>query len=341
MPSPGIRKGRIPLKNAILTLTAALLILMLTVPALSVRTEEPENLSPDPAVSQDVPLVKSSYFRVLDTATDRVEKISEWDYVWGVVAAEMGYTYSPEALKAQTIAAYTLAVRARGIATTNKETYDLTNDSTKHQAFMTAAAAKSNWGKSFEENQKKIAQAMEEVWGLVLTYEDQPIFAAYHAISGGRTEAAKTVWGGDYPYLQPVESVGDLMAEQYLTTVKYTPEAFVERAKALDLNLKPEDASKFAATPERSESGMVTAYTLGGKTFTGSQMRTAFGLRSANFDLVWQEGELVFTVRGYGHGVGMSQQGAEHMAKQGSTYKEILSWYYKDCKIQEYAKLKK
>ena len=322
-----------------LTLIAVLLLLMLTVPALSIRQKEGESGSPDPAASKDVPIVKSDYFRVLDTATDKVEKIPEWDYIWGVVAAEMGYTYSTEALKAQTVAAYTLAVRARSIAISNKEKYDLTNDYSKHQAYMTAAAAKSKWGDSFAERQKKIEDAVNEVKGLVITYKDEPIFAAYHAISGGKTESAKTVWGGDYPYLQPVESVGDLMAEGYLTTVKYTPEVFAERAKALELSLKPADAAKFVSQPARSDSGTVTSYTLGGKKFTGAQMRTAFGLRSANFDLNFADGELVFTVRGYGHGVGMSQRGAEYMAQQGSTYKEILGWYYKGCEVEEYGEL--
>lgn len=272
-------------------------------------------------------------FLIYDPATEKITNLSERDYILGVVAAEMPATYQPEALKAQAVVAYTYACYKRNSRIKHGGKYDLSADSSTDQGFISQDKLSEKWGENTESYQKKITDAVDEVLGYVLTYEKQPIFAAYHAISGGKTESAKNVWDTDYPYLQPVDSVGDLLCSTYLSEVSLTAEEFAAAAK--ELCTLSGDPSAWVGEITRSNSGTVLSCLLGGTSVTGKQMRTAFSLRSANFDVVYENGSFKFTVRGYGHGVGMSQYGANYMALQGNNFMEILAWYYKDCTLEK------
>ncbi len=255
--------------------------------------------------------------------------LSEEDYILGVVAAEMPALYEPEALKAQAVAAYTYAARARAAA--KDAEYHLTTDSSLHQAYIDKEARSKKWGEKAAEYEKKIAAAVAEVKGETVTYKGELIFAAYHAISSGRTEKAENVWGKEIPYLCGVESVSDLLHENYKSEVKVTLADF---CKKLELTA-PADSSAIKTEIGRSEAGTVLSFKIFGKEFGGSDIRGALSLRSSNFTVEYKEGNFLFTVKGYGHGVGMSQYGANCMAKMGSSYKEILRYYYPGCEIKK------
>jgi stage II sporulation protein D len=158
--------------------------------------------------------------------------------------------------------------------------------------------------------------------------------AAYHAISAGKTETAKNVWGTDYPYLQSENSVADLLCSEFYSEVIVPKDEFLTKLVELGVE-NARESEKIIGENKKSDSGTVLNISLCGKNFTGAQIRKAFNLRSAVFDLILKEDSLVFTVSGYGHGIGMSQFGANYMAQQGSDYKEIITAYYRDIEIIE------
>lgn len=330
------------MKNPYIFIVALLFFSMLLLPLASIPSGDNggKGTQEGPADGQnDVFPEKMAYFEVLNHETGKVEKLSAADYIFGAVAAEISPDSEEEAIKAQAVVCYTFACRKKWQRMQSGQgTYDLTTDSSKDQAYCSRETAREKWGDSYEEWAARLDSAIAAVDGYLITYEGDPILAAYHCISGGKTESAQNVWGQDYPYLQPVESVGDLLSPDYLSEVRVSPDVFKEKAAGLGAVLEGEPAD-WLTEPTRSQSGTVLTYPLGGKELTGSELRTAFGLRSANFDLaVGSDGQMVFTVRGYGHGVGMSQYGANYMAAQGSSYLEILSWYYPGCQLSRAGK---
>lgn len=311
---------------------ACMLLCMLTIPLIStIKPTAQAAQAGANAVTQ--PVSSDETVTMYDTASKKLISLPVEEYLIGVVACEMSASNQPEALKAQAVAAYTLLCKKKQDG--GSSTYsgaDISNNPEQDQGYIDQDARKEKWKDSADENEQKIKQAVQAVSGLQILYDGEPILAAYHAISGGRTEDSENVWGSSYPYLKPVESVGDLLAPDYASTVTYTKQEFIQLAAELPVTLSAD--ANFISTPECTSSGTVQSYQLGGQSFTGQQMRKAFGLRSANFDLSEKDGNLVFTVRGYGHGVGMSQYGANYMAQQGSDFKEILQWYYTGCTIE-------
>ena len=273
---------------------------------------------------------KTKQVRVLDKNSGNVTEIDLDEYLFGVVAAEMPASYNEEALKAQAIASYTyMLFRANE---RSGEKYDVVDDSSTDQAFITRKEAREKWGDSYDKYANKIDAVIKAVSGYVMVDEkDMPILAAYHNISAGRTESAKTVWGSEYSYLQPVDSLGDLTAENYLSEKSFTPE---EIAKRLDLPENDGSPSLWIGEIKTSDSGTVTEISFCEKTFTGGQIRSLLGLRSSVFTVNFDDSSFNFRVQGHGHNVGMSQYGANYLAEQGYTYIEILSWYYTGCKMK-------
>ncbi len=263
--------------------------------------------------------------QVLRTHTGKVEEYPLEEYLFGVVAAEMPMSYEDEALKAQCVAAHTLYEYKK-----NQGETPISDDSATHQAFITKEVARAKWGEQAEEYQKRLEGLVSQVAGELVLYENAPALTVYHALSAGRTESAKTVWGQEIPYLTSVESVGDVLAGGYISQKSLSKTEFLQGLSLTDGVQGEQPLGEIT----RSESGTVTKAELFGKEFTGSEIRSAFSLRSANFDVEMGEERVTFTVRGYGHGVGMSQFGANTMASQGSNYKEILAWYYKGCRVE-------
>ncbi len=283
-------------------------------------------------------------FKILNLTTGEVETVSRRDYIIGAVTAEMPASFSVEALKAQAVAAHTYALRRRlNQQVEQDETLkgaDFSADPSKLLGYMTEESARERFGETFDVYWGKITEACDEVLEKVLVYDSQPIVAAYHSMSAGKTEDATTVWKDGAPYLVPVESFGDTLAKNYEVETELAADE-VQRLlteKYVDIKL-PTDKTKWFAVKDHTESGTVTELTAGDVTMTGQDARALFTLRSANFTVSYANKAFTFTTLGYGHGVGMSQYGADYMARQGSTYEEILAHYYPGTALMDEGEL--
>ncbi len=267
--------------------------------------------------------------RVLMHESGEIKEMPFEDYLFSVVAAEMPALYETEALKAQTVAAYTYALYK---AEHSDNDYDITDDSKTDQAFITVSEAESRWGENFSVYEEKIRSAVKSVLGEKITYDKKVILAAYHAISSGTTEDAADFWGNNYNYLKSVESEGDRLSPNYLTTAEFSESELAEKLK--DSVTLSGDAAGWFSEVSRTAAGGVREITVGGKKLSGGEVRKALALRSPCFEVSYKDGRFTFTVRGYGHGMGMSQYGANYLSQQGKTYKEILLHYYTGCNIE-------
>lgn len=295
-----------------------------------------------PTITADTPREEIT-FKLLHHDTGEVEEIADLDYIKGVVAAEMPISFEPEALKAQAVAAHTYALRRYYQQLQNPaeslKGAQFSTDPSVFQAYKSVEELKKQYGDSFEENWKKLSDAVEAVIDYVITYDGQPIVAAYHSTSGGETEAAVAVWGQDVPYLQAVGSEGDALAPNYQNEQTFSlhdvREKLTEHYAGIQL---PEQPENWFAVQQRTASGTVEQVAVGDQTDTGSSLRSLFGLKSANFEIQYAQEQFTFITKGYGHGVGMSQYGANYLAQQGKTFEEILRHYYSDveiCKMSE------
>lgn len=278
-------------------------------------------------------------FKVLDINTGKVETVGYKDYVIGAVMAEMPSGYHIEALKAQAVAAFTYALRQQqneDISPTESLCgADFSNDSAHYQAYFSKNQAKEKFGSTYDDAYSKISEAVNSVYGQYLEYQNEPIAAAYHSISNGITESAKTVWGEDISYLKPKTSEYDTTSPDYEYTVSFTPDElknkFCEYDSTITFSDNPEE---WIAVESVSDSGTVTAVKVGSATLTGTQFRAALTLRSACFSVAFLDNTFSITTKGYGHGVGLSQYGANGMAFSGYTYDQILKFYYDGVEIK-------
>lgn len=321
------------MKGIYITSVALIFTCMVLFPLLSMRKTVLPDTSP-PGITQPDEVTDGETLRVLMTDEDKVVTMSVKDYVIGVVAAEMPAEYEPEALKAQAVVAYTYAMYKSAIRI--DKDYDVTDSFESDQAFLSDTEAKERFGSSYNAYMDKISEAVNAVEGQVILYDGKPILAACHSISGGKTESAETLWGGSYPYLQPVESVGDVLCPEYLSELKISEQDMKSALSKLNITAE-NSAENWFGDITRSESGYILTVNICGTEVKGSQLRNSLGLRSTNFDVAFDDGNFTFSVRGYGHGIGMSQYGAQFMALQGSTYTDILMWYYTDCTIGTYS----
>ena len=215
---------------------------------------------------------------------------------------------------------------------------DISDNPDVHQGYMPKGLRKEKWGENFEKYEKKLEEAVRAVSGLALTYEGELCTAAFSAICTGTTESAENVWGSAIPYLVSVKSSGDTLSPAYSATVSFNREKFTEAAKALGISITDKtDFKKEIKITDTSKAGTVLKMKIGGKEVTGAEVRKAFALASAAFEIKCTETGITFTVKGCGHGVGLSQYGADYMARQGSSYDEILKHYYKGVEIEALA----
>lgn len=261
------------------------------------------------------------------------EKTSLEEYIIGVVAAEMPALFNMEALRAQSVAARTYAVNQ--MQANDIDIKDMI--SSGGQAYNSLDDMKLKWGESYNTYYKKIETAVLSTAGEVMVYNDEPILAVFHAISRGQTETAQNIWNSELPYLKSVESKADEQAPEFsyelsipITTVAALLQKEEPSLKLYDGNLKEQ-----MQVVEKTEAGYIKTIQIGNILFTGKQVREALGLRSTDF-IAKQEGDnMIFTTKGYGHGAGMSQYGANFMALEGSDYKEILNYYYADIEFEK------
>ncbi len=273
----------------------------------------------------------NSTVKVMNASSKNITEMSLREYLIGVVAAEVNPAYHEEAIKAQTVAAHTKLEYTKLHKTDNLEDADITDSASTHQGFLTEDEQREKWGNNYNAYREKLEKCVDEVINTILTYENEPINAVFHAISNGQTENASDVWGGDYPYLISVQSAGDKLSPAYKSEVTVTSEEF--KKKLIDNNVDlGENPEKWVEKITNTDTGLVKEIVIGGKNFKGMDIRTIFGLKSSTFAVKYNDGSFVFTVCGYGHGVGMSQYGANHMAQQGFNYEQILEHYYQNSK---------
>lgn len=275
--------------------------------------------------------------RVYDHRADKLITMSLEEYVIGVVSGEMPVRYEFEALKAQAVATrtYTLYRVEHGGCHTYPDA-DICTNSSCCQAFVTKSRMQQNWGDAYAENYNRIAAAVMETAGEVLTYDGKLCDALYHACSGGRTEDSENVYGNALPYLRGVDSpYEDPMREKDVEIGASELVALIA-AKYPDCGVTEENYRDEIAVMSTYESGRVKEFRLGSTVITGKQANKLFDFKTAMFTVTASEDGLVFHTRGYGHGVGLSQNGANGMAAHGSTYAEILHHYYTDVELGAY-----
>ena len=280
---------------------------------------------------------KYSTIKLLHKDTNKVEEVKLDDYIACVVSAEMPVSYDIEALKAQAVVARTYTIYK--ITTSSKhEEADICDKSTCCQAWISKEDRLKKWDeKEATDNWNKIVTAVNDTIGQIITYDGKPINAFFHANSGGKTQVPFYVWGGTgYPYLQVVETSGEDAYSQYSSEAKFTKKEFINKIKEEHKDFEIDfDKENCIEITQRDSSDRVVTVKIGNLNLSGVETRTLLGLRSANFTVEISEDEIKFKVIGYGHGVGMSQTGADALAKQGKTYDEIIKHFYVGVKITD------
>ena len=287
------------------------------------------------AVSATV-LQKEDTINVFMTTENETEVMDMRDYIIGAVSAEVPASYNEEAIKAQALAAVTFAeYKKKNGSDDNVNGADISDDSSKHQGYMSKEEMKEKWGDAYDVYYEKIADAVDEVIDKIIVYDGEPIMAAYHAISPGKTESAKNMWGENIEYLVSVDSEWDAQSTRFESEVVLSPED-IENLLGNNENADfSQDKDEWIVVKDVSDAGTVLSAEVCGISLTGMEVRNLFSLRSPSFEVEYCDGEYIFTVYGYGHGVGMSQNGANCMAQNGKTYKEIISYYYPGSVISE------
>lgn len=280
----------------------------------------------------------SKIIRLLHTKTNEVEEVNLEEYLYHVVSAEMPVTYEIEALKAQAIVARTYTLYKMQEAQKKHENADICDSASCCQAWISKEDRLAKWEENVrEENWKKIVTSVNDTMGKIITYAGKPINAFFHASSGGMTEIPFNVWGGSgYPYLQAVATAGEEEYSQYRSEIELTKEELASKIKQKhpEFAIAYEDSDAISIT-ERTEGNRVKTIKIGNVNLSGVETRTLLGLRSANFTFFIKENSILFEVIGYGHGVGMSQTGADALAKQGKNAEEIINHFYKDVEIKQ------
>lgn len=277
--------------------------------------------------------------KLLHTESGNVEDIPLEEYLYGVVSAEMPASYEIEALKAQATVARTYLIYQIQNSEKKHENANICDSYSCCQAWISKEDRFAKWEESErEENWQKITKAVDETAGKIIVYDGQPINAFFHSNSGGITESSANIWGGiEYPYLKSVETSGEDSYSQYSSEVSFTKEELIEKIR----NTHPEieidwNSENPIQIQEYTDSGRVRTIKFGNISIAGTEARTILGLKSTNFTISYKDNKILFSVIGYGHGVGMSQTGADKLAKQGSKYDEIIKHFYTGVEIINY-----
>ena len=274
--------------------------------------------------------------------TDETRVIPLDAYLVGVLAAEMPADFELEALKAQAVAARTYALRRLTLNSKSEnhpEAVVCTN-SNHCQAYLTSQDMKERWGMiNYFIHKSKMEEAVYSTKNIIVTYEGRLIEPVYHSTSTGRTENSEDVWLNKIPYLRSVESPGDKEAPRFQESKTIS---LGQIDSALGTNLQAVPASTMQGTNqniirtlEKTATNRVKKLLIDGKTLMGTDVRSALGLNSTQFTWQLQGDRILFTTTGYGHGVGMSQYGANAMAKAGANYEQIIKHYYSGVELEK------
>ena len=265
-----------------------------------------------------------------------VQTVTMANYLPGVIRAEMSPAFELEALKAQAVAerTYICYQMEKGAKAAHPDA-DVCDSAACCSAYLSEADARQKWGDSFEVYEQRVQAAVADTDGVVMLYGGAPIMAVFHSSSAGKTAACDDVWTAELPYLVSVESpeTADTVPNYYSVRT-FSRDEF--RRIFADAHHDADFSGTWIADRRENASGRVESVTVGGITVTGGEMRNLYGLRSTCFTLEEDSDAITFHVTGYGHGVGMSQYGAQELAKEGRSWREILQWYYTDITFGGY-----
>jgi stage II sporulation protein D len=273
-------------------------------------------------------LLKGENKTMVDVKSNNIEtKINLEEYIIGIVALQMPAVYEKEALKAQAVIVRTnLYVQKE-----KKETIIF------EEAYLSLESMeKSLSEKEFEEQYQKLKQSVEETNGLVIEYQGNVVEAPYHAVCAGRTRSGEEAFqNADFEYLQGVDSPKDIKAKNYLRIITIEPKKLVDKLKAEypEMEIQEENILEQMEILKRDSAGYVMQIKVGDLTISGEKFRSLLKINSSNFALAQAGNSIKITVKGLGHGVGLSQFGANEMAKEGLSYEEILNYYFQNIKI--------
>lgn len=270
--------------------------------------------------------ITNNTIRVKDEKTNIIKEIPFEEYIKGVVAGEMPATFELEALKAQAVASRSYAMYQ--MTATKDKAYDVVN-TTANQVYLTDEQLKDNWKEDYPEKINKIKTAIAETSGEYLTYNGEIVNAMFFSTSVGATENSEEVFVSALPYLRSVDSTWDKESPVYIDTYTFTLEDFYKK-----LNLPFKQTLKIEVT-EKTSTGRTKALKINDQEMKGRDVATKLSLRSNYFDIVQNQNNITITTKGFGHGVGMSQYGANGMAKEGYKYDQILKHYYKNTEIKK------
>lgn len=322
-------------------LAGIMITIVILLPMIIVRGCSPSTSTPPPIPPKEEVFVEEVKITVYNPSLDESQEMDLEEYIKGVVVAEMPADFSLEALKAQAVAARTFAYgRMSGVYSSKQGVHDgadVCTESTHCQAWIGKEAAMKKWSVLFaSRNWGKIEKAVNETKGLIVVYKGSIANTLFHASSSGMTESVEEVWSGSpVPYLQSVESSGEEASKGYITSKSLKMEEMLDklRKKYTDVEFSKDSI----------ENIRILDHTIGGRVRTlqieeiimkGTEFRTLFGLRSACFTIEQAEKDMIkVTTTGHGHGVGMSQWGADSLAKKGGTFREILEHYYSGANV--------
>lgn len=270
---------------------------------------------------------KNSVVRVYDEETGVISKIPIEEYIVGVVAGEMPVDFEMEALKAQSVAArsYVMIQMERNI---DKE-YDVV-DTVTNQVYLDKEKLMSVWKDQYTEKINKIKTAVLETMGEYISYDGKVAEAMFFSTSPGLTENSEEVFTNKVAYLRSVESTFDEISPVYITNKTFTLKEFYNL-----LNLEYSDTLNIEITSKTS-TGRIKKIKINDKELTSGYVMSKLGLRSTYFEIIKEDTKIIVKNKGYGHGVGMSQYGAQGMAKAGYNYQDILKHYYTGIEIKKF-----
>ena len=276
-----------------------------------------------------------------DHRSKKLVRLPLEEYLVGVVAGEMPASFDSEALKSQAVAARTLAVGQMrsfgGSGCSQNEGADVCSSFAHCQEWISEDQMRKNWGNDFEANHEKIKQAVTETKGEIMTYNGKPIEVLYYSTSNGKTEEASEVFSRSLPYYTSVESTGEEDAPNFEGSVTYTNQRFTEIFQSrYHIKLNPDNLKSEIKINGYTESGRIRDLTVGGKNLKATEFRLLYDLNSTDITFVFDKDSITMKTKGFGHGVGMSQVGADRMAKRGDSYKDILLHYYQGVEIKHY-----
>lgn len=321
-------------RHAALTAIASMLFIMIVIPTIIVmlpnNTKQMNEVKTEDVLQEaSIQTIEKAAFdvSVKRSKTDEIEVVPLEQYVVSVVASEMPADFEDEALKAQAVAARTYIVNHL-LHQTDTEG-NLITDTTEHQVYKNEAELKETWGEDFYWKFEKVNQAVLATENQIITHDSQPITPTFFSMSNGYTENAEDYWGNALPYLKQVESKWEETLPNFLEQKVFTK---AELNQALGLAI-PEN-QKTTIKMNRTDSERVDKIEFDDIVFTGKEIREKLVLRSNDFSIQQKNDHFVFTTKGFGHGVGMSQYGANGMALEGHSYEDILHYYYQNIELE-------